>query len=58
MYAGGGKTVGAFMLANLLEEKGFESMILPHDGYHYPLDHLRTFPMADELVYRRGAPGE
>jgi len=46
------------MLANLLEEKGFETMILPHDGYHYPLDYLRNFPKADELVYRRGAPGE
>ena len=25
-------------------------------GYHYPLDYLKTFPDADDFVYRRGAP--
>jgi len=27
---GGGKTVGAFLLANLLEEQGLGTMILPY----------------------------
>jgi pantothenate kinase len=31
-------------------------MIMPHDGYHYPLTQLRAMPHADDLVYRRGAP--
>jgi len=53
---GSGKTVSAFLLANRLEEEGFPTMILPHDGYHYTLDYLRTFPHAEDLVYRRGAP--
>ncbi|KAG7349029.1 phosphoribulokinase / uridine kinase family protein [Nitzschia inconspicua] len=53
---GSGKSVSAFMLANFLENSGYPTMICPHDGYHYPLDYLRTFPDADDLVYRRGAP--
>lgn len=53
---GSGKSVSAFMLANFLENAGYPTMICPHDGYHYPLDYLRTFPEAEDLVYRRGAP--
>jgi pantothenate kinase len=53
---GSGKSVSSFMLASMLEEHGYPTMICPHDGYHYPLDYLRTFPDADDLVYRRGAP--
>lgn len=44
------------MVANILEEHGFEAMIMPHDGYHYPLEYLKTFPNADDAIYRRGAP--
>jgi pantothenate kinase len=53
---GGGKSVSAFMLANLLEENGISTMVMPHDGYHWPLDYLRTFPDAQDVIYRRGAP--
>jgi pantothenate kinase len=31
-------------------------MIMPHDGYHYPLRQLRAMPNAPDLIYRRGAP--
>jgi len=53
---GSGKSVSSFMLASMLEEGGYPTQIFPHDGYHYPLDYLRTFPDADDFVYRRGAP--
>jgi pantothenate kinase len=26
------------------------------DGYHYSLEHLGSFPDADDKIYRRGAP--
>ena len=54
--AGSGSTVSAFLMANLLEEAGYPTMVLPHDGYHYPLDILRNFPNAEDAIYRRGAP--
>lgn len=53
---GSGKTVSGFILASRLEESGIECMVMPHDGYHFPLDHLRMFPDADDAIYRRGAP--
>ena len=53
---GSGKSVSSFMLASQLDDKGLSCMVCPHDGYHYPLQHLRTFPDADDFVYRRGAP--
>jgi pantothenate kinase len=53
---GSGKSVSALVLANILEMAGYPTMICPHDGYHYPIDYLRTFPNAEDLVYRRGAP--
>mmetsp|Transcript_13961 Transcript_13961/g.30533 ORF Transcript_13961/g.30533 Transcript_13961/m.30533 type:complete len:751 (+) Transcript_13961:469-2721(+) len=53
---GSGKSVSSFLLASLLEDRGFPCMVCPHDGYHYPLDYLRTFPEADDFIYRRGAP--
>ena len=28
----------------------------PHDGYHYTLDYLRSFPDPQDMIYRRGAP--
>lgn len=32
-------------------------ILLPFiSGYHYPLDYLKTFPDADDFLYRRGAP--
>jgi len=53
---GSGKSVSSFMLASILEDHGYPTMVCPHDGYHFPLDYLRTFPDADDMVYRRGAP--
>ena len=53
-----GKTISAMVLANILEEKhGIPCFVAPHDGYHYPLQHLRSaFADADDVIYRRGAP--
>jgi pantothenate kinase len=53
---GSGKSVSTFMLTSILEDAGYPTMICPHDGYHYPLDYLRTFPNAADMIYRRGAP--
>jgi pantothenate kinase len=53
---GSGKSVSAFLLASGLEAAGLPTMIMPHDGYHYFLDHLRTFPDHEEVIYHRGAP--
>jgi pantothenate kinase len=32
------------------------SMTMPHDGYHYTLDYLKSFANSDDAIYRRGAP--
>ena len=53
---GSGKSVSSFMLASILEDQGYPTMICPHDGYHYPIEYLKTFPDADDFLYRRGAP--
>lgn len=53
---GSGKTISSFILANILESHGIDTMVMPHDGYHYPLESLRTFPDAEDAIYRRGAP--
>jgi pantothenate kinase len=53
---GSGKSVSTLLLSSFLEQKGLPTMVCPHDGYHYPLDYLKTFPDPDDAVYRRGAP--
>ena len=53
---GGGKSVSSLILANMLEEQGVPTMIMPHDGYHLPMDQLRQYPDAKDKIYRRGAP--
>lgn len=53
---GSGKSISAFLLAAKLEELGLPTMIMPHDGYHIPMDSLRLFPDSDDAIYRRGAP--
>lgn len=53
---GGGKSVSSFLLASMLDEKKLSTFVTPHDGYHYPLEYLRTQRNADDLIYRRGAP--
>lgn len=54
---GSGKTISVLLLATLLEERyGIATMACPMDGYHYPLEYLKTFPDAEDAIYRRGAP--
>lgn len=53
---GSGKSISSFLLANKLEEQDIACMVMPHDGYHYTMDYLKTFPDADDFIYRRGAP--
>jgi pantothenate kinase len=53
---GSGTTISAFLMATLLENLGLQTMICPLDGYHYPLDYLRTFPDPEDMIYRRGSP--
>jgi pantothenate kinase len=54
--SGGGKSASSFLVAHLLEELGIESMIMPPDRYHYPLEHLKMFPNPEDAIYRQGAP--
>mmetsp|Transcript_26768 Transcript_26768/g.39599 ORF Transcript_26768/g.39599 Transcript_26768/m.39599 type:complete len:277 (-) Transcript_26768:61-891(-) len=55
---GSGKTTSASLLANVLQtEYGIETMVMPHDGYHYSLDQLKqVFVDSADAIYRRGAP--
>jgi pantothenate kinase len=53
---GGGKSISSLLLANHLEAHGVATMIMPHDGYHYPLEMLKLWPNAEDAIYRRGAP--
>jgi len=61
---GSGKSTSALILSALLDsnqeedegESSIGNVIVPMDGYHYPLATLRSFPNADEVIYRRGAP--
>ena len=51
---GSGKSVGCEILNDLLADVG--CMVMPFDGYHYPLDYLKSLPEAQDFIYRRGAP--
>lgn len=53
---GSGKTTSSWILKSLLEKQGVECMIVPHDGYHYPMAFLKTWEDAEQAIYRRGAP--
>lgn len=53
---GSGKSASIFLLANELEQMGLMSMTMPHDGYHYTMDYLRSFVHSEDVIYRRGAP--
>jgi len=64
---GSGKSASSFLLANELEQQfGLKSMTMPHDGYHYTMDYLRTLGnsgdgdgsdnKSNDAIYRRGAP--
>jgi pantothenate kinase len=51
---GSGKTTSCKILSEMLED--MDCMVVPFDGYHIPLNQLRTMPNAKDLIYRRGAP--
>lgn len=53
---GTGKSISSMLLAHSLDEAGVPTMIMPHDGYHLPLEQLKQFPDAADKLYRRGAP--
>jgi pantothenate kinase len=51
---GSGKTTGCAVLSERLEDIG--CLVVPFDGYHLPMELLRSRPNASDLIYRRGAP--
>lgn len=53
---GCGKSISSMLIANQLEELDIPCMVMPHDGYHYTLEYLRTYPDPQDAIYRRGAP--
>jgi len=60
---GSGKTTCSQILSDVLQEMRISTMIMPMDGYHYPLSTLKSFDDANTntddttgMVYRRGAP--
>lgn len=50
---GSGKTTACTALERLL---GPSCLVVPMDGFHVPLEQLRSRPDASEAIYRRGAP--
>lgn len=55
---GSGKSVSSLILADQLQKQNPEccACVIPHDGYHYPLEQLKNlFLDADDAIYRRGA---
>lgn len=54
---GSGKTTSSSILASILEEKyKIASIVLPMDGFHFPISHLKTMEDPKDVIYRRGAP--
>ena len=54
---GSGKTTSSSILASVLEEKyQISSIVLPMDGYHFPISHLKGMNDPQDVIYRRGAP--
>jgi len=51
---GSGKSTSSLILSELLAEEG--CVVMPHDGYHIPLDDLRKWEDSADAIYRRGAP--
>jgi len=54
---GSGKSTSSSILSEILRTKeNISNIILPMDGYHYPISKLQQFPNAKDAIYRRGAP--
>jgi pantothenate kinase len=51
---GSGKSTSCSILGEMLKDDG--CLVMPFDGYHYPVNKLKTFPNAQDAIYRRGAP--
>lgn len=51
---GSGKSTSCSILTGLLRDVG--CLLMPFDGYHYPVNTLKSKSNADDLLYRRGAP--
>ena len=58
---GAGKSSISSVLCAKLNERGYESVVLPMDGYHYSRSQLQQIAMSnpetsyDQLLIRRGA---
>lgn len=60
---GSGKSTSSQTLTSLLSSRNaldkhpsMDAMIVPMDGYHYPLSTLKIMDNSKDLIYRRGAP--
>jgi pantothenate kinase len=51
---GSGKSTSSSILTGLLEDVG--CLLMPFDGYHYPVKTLKKFEDPEDAIYRRGAP--
>jgi pantothenate kinase len=51
---GSGKSTSCSILGEMLTDDG--CLVMPFDGYHYSVNKLKTFPNAQDAIYRRGAP--
>lgn len=52
---GSGKSTSAEVLQAILGGED-RAIVMPHDGYHFPLATLASWPNAADAIYRRGAP--
>lgn len=53
---GSGKTTSSHLLSEILKnEFHISNVVIPMDGYHYPLKVLQTFDNSVDVIYRRGA---
>lgn len=58
---GSGKSTSSQILSETLDTLGITNIVMPMDGYHYPLSTLQTMDNennsnSQDFVYRRGAP--
>jgi pantothenate kinase len=53
---GSGKSTSSHILSEILKnEFHLRNVVIPMDGYHYPLKVLQTFDNSADVIYRRGA---
>ena len=53
---GSGKSTSAHKLSALLPTRDIPNTTVPMHGYNYSLSTLQSFPNAQDVIYRRGAP--